>query len=180
MSPEHRFAVGAGYLTLPLLAGLVGFLIDWVVDLGDRPRQGVAFASIVLAGALWYVLLDPPFYVFATEVAAVAVVVPLVFEFLKPEQRHQLDERVIVFLAVLIATAVGAFAAERLRTPQFDQTVIDYGDSGRVEGGYITSTETAVVVVTGRDRCRLVQAVPRSLITRIAVDEDNYSMPPAC
>ena len=29
MSAEHRFAIGAGILIAPLLAGFFGFLVDW-------------------------------------------------------------------------------------------------------------------------------------------------------
>ena len=50
MSAEHRFAIGAGILIAPLLAGFIGFLVDWSwvkptlpqVPTGDSSRKSRA------------------------------------------------------------------------------------------------------------------------------------------
>ena len=84
MSAEHRFAIGAGILIAPLLAGFIGFLADWKLG-GDkiRKRQALAAGTILVGAGLMYFVLRPPFESFALECGAVAVAVPFAFEVLK-------------------------------------------------------------------------------------------------
>jgi hypothetical protein len=183
MSTEHRFAIGAGILVAPMLAGFIGFLADLAKGgrepigkkISHRGRQALAAGTVLGGGALMYVLLRPPFEVLALECIAVAVAVPIAFEFLKkePENRHRFEERLVVFLSVLVAAGAGAILAEGFRSPSFDETEITIRDQPRpVTGGYITTTENSVVLTT---RCQEVEAVPRDRIVRISVGPDEVT-----
>ena len=104
MSPEHRFAVGAGILVAPLLAGTIGFLADWGFgkQVGPRKRELAAAGTVLAATALVYFLLEPPLKTLLFQAVAVAVTVPIAFEFLPDdrEKRHGFTERLVVFLWV--------------------------------------------------------------------------------
>jgi hypothetical protein len=85
MSAEHRFAIGAGILVAPLLAGFFGFVIDWTwVRMrypearayerhlehrrrAHRSRQGWAGGTVLLGAVLVYFVLKPSFETFACE-----------------------------------------------------------------------------------------------------------------
>jgi hypothetical protein len=175
MSPEHRFAVGAGILTAPLLAAFIGFLIDWAADRPPREkarthrRQAIAAASVLVAAVALYVLLKPPLKTFLIESVAVAVTVPIAFHFLpqEPEKRHGFNERLVVFVSVLAAAGAGAVAAQTFGSPSFDEAEITLRDQRvPVSGGYITSTEQSVVLSPA---CEVIAAVPRDQIARITV-----------
>jgi hypothetical protein len=175
MSTEHRFAIGAGILIAPLLAGFIGFLADWVAGktVSHRRRQALAVGTVLGGAALVYVLLKPPFETFAFESVAVAAAVPIAFQFLpkEPEKRHRFPERLAVFLSVLVAAGAGAILAESFGAPSFDETEITIRDQpAPVTGGYITSTEHSVVLST---RCEVIEAVPRDQIERISVGPDE-------
>jgi hypothetical protein len=197
MSTEHRFAIGAGILAAPLLAGLIGFLVDWVwttrdrvtqahVD-GDRDgdgdedgdgeeqetelrhlRQGLGAVTVLLGLVLVYFVLRPPLETLIVEGLAVLAAVPLAFQFLpdKADKRHGFNERIAIFLSVLVGAGVGAIIAESFRSPSFDEARITTRDQSVVTGGYITSTDNAIVLTT---RCEVVEAVPRDRIERISV-----------
>jgi MFS family permease len=181
MSAEHRFALGAGLLIAPLLAGLIGFLADWV-SCGDVQkvtllgRQLRAVVAVLLGAAVVFFVLKPPWETFLAESLAVAIALPFAFHLLnnKPETRHSFRERLVVFLAVLGATGAGAILAEAmLRAPSFDEARVTVRDQSEpVTGGYITSTEHSVVLATS---CELIQAVPRDLIVGITVGPDKHA-----
>ena len=194
MSAEHRFALGAGLLIAPLLAGLVGFLVDWAFagerdGVGDGWRQVLAGGTVLLGAALAFVILRPEWETFLAEVLAVAAAVPLAFHFLHKQRRgrardphplgrpdrwsrHSFNERLVVFLTVLGAAGAGAIIAEALlRSPSFDEARVTVRAPVRaqdkfVTGGYITSTDYSIVLTT---RCEVIEAVPRDLVARITV-----------
>jgi MFS family permease len=170
MSAEHRFAVGAGILIVPLLAGFIGFLADWKLGKNWSPRARKAWAPVtVLVGtALVGFLLKPPFKTLLIEYAAVSVTVPVAFHFLADDtKRHGFHERLVVFLSVLAAAGAGAVLAESFGSPSFDETEITIRDHAMpVTGGYITSTEHSVVLSPA---CEVIEAVPRDQIARIRV-----------
>jgi hypothetical protein len=171
MSPEHRFAVGAGILVAPLLAGFIGFLVDWAFGkrVGRGKRQVAAAGTVLAAAALVYFLLQPPIKTLLFESVAVAIAVPVAFQFLprEPEERHGFTERLVVFLSVLAAAGAGAVLAETFGSPSFDEAQITLRDQPvLVTGGYITSTEQSVVL---SPNCEVIEAVPRDQIARITV-----------
>jgi Na+/proline symporter len=179
MSTEHRFAIGAGILAAPLLAASIGFLADSVLTSQDRVsqredkqirrlRQGLAVVFVVLGLVLVYYVLKPPLETLALEGLAVVAAVAVAFELFPDDAdwRHGFKERVGIFLAVLVGAGVGAIIAESLESPSFDEARITTRDQSVVTGGYITSTDNAVVLTT---RCEVVEAVPRDRIERISV-----------
>ena len=181
MSTEHRFAIGAGILAAPLLAASIGFLADSVWASEDRVaerednqiqirrlRQGLAVVFVVLGLVLVYYVLSPPLETLALEGLAVVAAVAVAFELLPDDAdtRHGFKERVAIFLAVLVGAGVGAIIAESLESPSFDEARITIRDQSVVTGGYITSTDNAVVLTT---RCEVIEAVPRDRIERISV-----------
>ena len=179
MSTEHRFAIGAGILAAPLLAASIGFLADSVWASEDRVaeredkqirrlRQGLAVVFVLLGLVLVYYVLSPPLETLALEGLAVVAAVAVAFELLPDDAdtRHGFKERVAIFLAVLVGAGVGAIIAESLEAPSFDEARITIRDHSVVTGGYITSTDNAVVLTT---RCEVIEAVPRDRIERISV-----------
>ena len=188
MSTEHRFAIGAGILAAPLLAASIGFLADSVLTTTDkviqreekaqetaaaakqirRLRQGLAVITVVLGLVLVYYVLRPPLETLALEGLAVVAAVAIAFELLPDDadKRHGFQERIAIFLGVLVGAGVGAIVAESFETPTFDEARITIREKGVVTGGYITSTDHAVVLST---RCEVIEAVPRDRIERISV-----------
>ncbi len=154
MSTEHRFAIGAGILAAPLLAASIGFLADSVLTSQDRVTQREDN--------------KPPLETLALEGLAVVAAVAVAFELLPDDAdtRHGFKERVAIFLPVLVGAGVGAIIAESLEAPSFDEARITIRDHSVVTGGYITSTDNAVVLTT---RCEVIEAVPRDRIERISV-----------
>jgi hypothetical protein len=185
MSTEHRFAIGAGILVLPLFVGFIGFLADLALgsltgwpsrDTEDHHRrQLLALITVLVGVALMYFVLKPPFETFVFAGVAVAVVVPVAFEVLQHTklETRAFYERLAVFLSVLVAAGAGAILAESFGSPSFDETKITIRDRpSPVRGGYITSTEHSVVVST---RCEVIEAVPRDRIERISVGPDEVT-----
>lgn len=191
MSTEHRFAIGAGILAAPVLAGSIGFLADTVLTTTDkviqreeeardtretekaakqirRLRQGLAVITVVVGLVLVYYVLRPPLETLALEGLAVVAAVAIAFELLPDDadKRHGFGERIAIFLAVLVGAGIGAIVAESFETPTFDEARITIRDKGVITGGYITSTDHAVVLST---RCEVIEAVPRDRIERISV-----------
>ena len=177
MSAEHRFAIGAGILIAPLLAGFIGFMADLVAHLrfpGYR-RKLLAAVTVLAGGALVYGILRPPIETIMLQILFVAVAVPITFWLLKivGVNRHEFYERVAVFLAVLVAAGAGAIVAEVFRSPSFDETRITLRDQAApITGGYITSTEHSVVLSPG---CEVIEAVPRDQIERISVGPNEVT-----
>lgn len=190
MSAEHRFAIGAGILTLPLLAGCLGFVVDWAANVrvqraareaGGNTESGLShgqrrhrvFAVILLGLVGLYILVRPPVETFALAGVAVALAVPLALEVLHVVgvPRYTFQERLAVFLSVLVAAGIGAILAENFGSPSFDDAVITVRDQPvPITGAYITSTEHSVVLST---RCEVIEAVPRDQIERISVGPDE-------
>jgi len=184
MSTEHRFAIGAGILAAPLLAASIGFLADWLFTTKDRVtqdqgepaedkqlrrlRQGVGVVTVLLGLVLVYFVLRPPPVTLALEGLFVVAAVTLAFQFLpdKADKRQKFQERLVVFLSVLVGAGVGAIIAESFESPSFDEAKITIRDQSLVTGAYITSTDNAVVLST---RCEVIEAVPRDRIERISV-----------
>jgi hypothetical protein len=214
MSNEHRFAVGASYLLVPLLAGLVGFLVDLayapdsqrpdaVAPPGRRAtrqgqgEQGVSgqsrgrtretnralrAAAVLAAGvALLAVLLRlPAVQVLVQGVALIATVLVAIRFFRRRHLEHGLNEHLFVFLAVLIVSGLTALFVERFRHAEFSSaTVVLKDGGGEVKGGYVTSTEQVVVLVTRSGSCGIINAVPRALIETIEVGPATVR-PPDC
>jgi hypothetical protein len=193
MSPEHRFAVGAGILAGPLLAGFFAALVDWFVctrrTIDTRHRQHLALLTIVLSAPVGYAVLRPPPLIFVAQVAAVVVTVTIALAHLPVERHisgrvippvapHSFRERVIVFLAVLVSAGAVSVVAERIGPTRFDVASITVRDSADpVEGGYITSTDYAVLVVPTDADCPMIKAVPRDQIVRIEVSDTDADTP---
>jgi hypothetical protein len=185
MSNEHRFAIGAGILVAPFFAGLIACIADWALagdpdKLSHRKRQGLAVAMVISGLALAYFVLDLAHETIVTEGVLVLIAVVLALSFLKnePEIRHTFREVLVIFLAVLVAAGIGAVLAEAWRTPSFDEVRITVHDQGRpVVGGYVTSTDHVVVVAT---KCGVIEAVPRTEITRIIVGPGPFPTPKPC
>jgi hypothetical protein len=120
------------------------------------------------------VLLDPPVpIVFALQSGALLVIVLIVMGVYpgRHSDHHRLDERVIVFASVLVSAGVIALAYEQLfAAPTFDAADIRLADGGSVDGGYITTTDTAVLLIT-RDShdCATITAVRRDRIERVLI-----------
>jgi hypothetical protein len=133
-----------------------------------RLRQGLAVVTVVLGLVLVYYVLSPPLETLALEGLAVVASVALAFELLPDDAdtRHGFKERVAIFLAELVGAGVGAIIAQSLESPSFDEARITVRDRSVVTGGYITSTDNAVVLTT---RCEVIEAVPRDRIERISV-----------
>jgi hypothetical protein len=184
MSTEHRFAIGAGILIAPLFAGLIGFLVDWALA-GDPHkchhwlRQGLAACTVIGGMALAYFVLEPPEVTIVAEGVLVLIAVFVALHFLRrePEIRHAFRERLVIFLSVLIAAGIGAVVAEIWRSPAVDNVSIAIkADSSPIQddsitGGYITSTDHAIVITT---KCNVIEAVPRTEIVRIAVGPGKF------
>jgi Na+/proline symporter len=184
MSTEHRFAIGAGILAAPLLAGSIGFLADTVLTTKDRViqhhgeprldkqirrlRQGLAVVTVVFGLVLVYYILRPPPETLVLEGLAVVAAVAIALEILPDDgdKRHGFEERLAIFLAVLVGAGVGAIIAESFKSPTFDEARITIRDHSVITGAYITSTDHAVVLST---RCEVIEAVPRDRIERIRV-----------
>jgi hypothetical protein len=189
MPAEHRFLLGAGLLILPLIAGLVAFFVDWAIARARdsqkvplRKRQLLAVGTFLAGASFAYLFFDLPIQTLLIETLAVviaAVIALHVFE----DRRHSFHEALIVSLAVLGAAGAGAVIAESPRMARlwhsatFDQAELTIrGQSPSVTGGYITSTEHAVLLTTD---CGVIEAVPRDLIARITVRPDQQP-PRAC
>jgi hypothetical protein len=170
MSPEHRFAVGAGLLIAPLLAGFVGFLVDcaWGTGREHGRRLTLAGLTTVAGAAAVYVLLRPPPVTFLCECFAVVVVVTGALHLLHKARVDRFHERVAVFLLALVAAGSAAIIVESLSSPSFDEIAIRVlkPSGSLLTGSYITSTEHSVVLAPRRD---VVMAVPRDQIARITV-----------
>jgi hypothetical protein len=179
MSAEHRFAIGAGLLVGPLLAASIAFLVDWAYQGGPTPpgrqrpqhRKKLAASACVAGSALVFALLQPPSLTFVVvEIVAVAAVVPATLYFLERSNwgLHTFEERLTVFASVLVAAGFGAIVAEGIssRSTFDDAEIVLEGASPPVTGGYLTSTEHAIVLTPS---CEVVEAIPRARIASIKI-----------
>jgi hypothetical protein len=94
-----------------------------------------------------------------------------------PVKPHSFRERVTVFLAVLVSVGAVSVAAERIGPTRFDTASITVTDGEDVDGGYITSTDYAVLVIPTDARCPMIKAVPRDQIERIEVSDTDADTP---
>jgi hypothetical protein len=135
-------------------------------------RQVLAAFTVIIGMALAGFMLEPPWQTILTEGVFVLAAVFLALQFLKPESRHTFREQFVMFLSVLVAAGIGAVVAERWRSPSFDDVSITaQAGTKPVTGGYITSTDQAVVVAT---KCTVIEAVPRTQIVRIIVGPGRF------
>jgi hypothetical protein len=213
MSPEHRFAIGAGYLIAPLFVGLVGFVVDWLLikrlpdtppsaedtppsaedtppsaedtpaheewrnpkrwwDVLQQRRTKVAVIAVFSGFAAGLLLLSPPVpLLFALQFFALLIIVVVVIGIYadRPKDHHRVDERIIVFVSVLVSAGAIALAYEQLRPDaDFDAAHIRLKEGATVDGGYITTTDTAVVLITrGSHDCPAITAVRRDQVEQI-------------
>jgi hypothetical protein len=91
-----------------------------------RLRQAVAAVTVLVGLVVVYFVLRPPPVTLALEGLFVVVAVALAFQFLpdKAEKRQKFQERLVVFLSVLVGAGVGAIIAESFESPSFDEARI--------------------------------------------------------
>jgi hypothetical protein len=181
MSTEHRFAVGAGILAAPLLAGSFAAFVDWVVSwskegVNRKQRQHLVVLTIVVTAPVGYWLLRPDVLLFVAELVAVAIAAAVALAAYRGNPRT-LMERIVVFLAVIVSVGAIAVAAERIGPVSFDTATLTVTDGNSVEGGFVTSTDYAVLVIPDDAACPIIKAVPRTEITRIEVSDKNADIP---
>jgi hypothetical protein len=180
MSPEHRFAVGAGILAGPLFAGAFAAFVDWAVTrkkkMTDRQRQHLLVLTIVLAAPLGYWLLRPDLLTFLAELVAVASAVAIALA-VHHQKRASLRERIVIFAAVLVSAGLIAVGAERIGQTKLSTATLTVTRATPVKGGYLTSTDYAVLVVPTVARCPMIKAVPRDQIVRIEITDQDADTP---
>jgi hypothetical protein len=177
MSAEHRFAIGGGYLLVPMFVGLVGFAVDWWVtkrEPTEMRRREVAVVTIVAASVLGGLLIQPAVpFVFVLQSAALllAVVAAIHLYRDRPPDHHRIDERLIVFVAVLVSAGAIALVHEQFfADATFDTADIRLTEGVTVEGGYVTTTDTAVLLITSRiGGCPTITAVRRDRIEQVRI-----------
>lgn len=129
---------------------------------------GAVLAGLILQPEVW------PLFVFQSTALLVIVLGAIRVYAHRPLDHHRWDERVIVFVLVIVGTGASALCYERLfGDAVFDVAHIQFKDGPTVglEGGYVTTTETSVVLITrvtrARHDCPAVTAVRRDQIERI-------------
>jgi hypothetical protein len=154
MSAEHRFAIGASYLIAPLFVGFVGFLADWAVTTGKatrRPRTRIALAVAIIAVAtlIGLELLRPPLETLFIAQNAATLLIVLTIWALTPQRGRRVEERLLVFVLVMLLAGVLAFLFERRSTPVFDFAAVAMKADGEpVAGYYVTTTGSALLLIT--------------------------------
>jgi hypothetical protein len=167
-SDDHRAGRLRSWLGWRLGSWLLWPLDRWLEPFGAKRARWALVATVggAIVGGL---LLEPAVpLVFILQSAALLVIVVVaigVFGHLPPEH-HRFDERVVVFVSVLVSAGVIALGYEQLfADPSFDAADIQLAEGGTVKGGYVTTTDTAVLVVTrGSDDCPAITAVRRDRI----------------
>ena len=189
MSTEHRFAIGAGILAAPLLAASIGFLADSVWASEDRVaerrdkqirrlRQGLAVVTRCPRPRAGVLRPEPaarnarpggPRRGGRRSGCLRA-----------PPGRRRHATRVQGACRHLPGGACRRWSWRdhrgEPRVPSFDEARITIRDQSVVTGGYITSTDNAVVLTT---RCEVIEAVPRDRIERISVGPGEVKGPTA-
>jgi hypothetical protein len=79
---------------------------------------------------------------------------------------------------VLVSVGAVGVAAERIGPTGFDTATITVtGGAEAVAGGYVTSTDYAVLVMPTTADCPMIKAVPRDQIVRIEVSDTDADTP---
>ena len=94
--------------------------------------------------------------------------------------QHHWDQRVIVFSCVLVfAGAIALFHEQLFADPAFNAAHIEFAaGTVDVDGGYITTTETAVLLVTRfKNDCPTITAVRRDRIRQITIGPASVNVP---
>jgi hypothetical protein len=178
----------------------------------DFWRLAWAVGALAIGTVLGLLILRPPEGLFLAQCGVVVLVVPATFMMLgrahahrhgdaslgrrgwrgqhailgrPPAFRHRLDERVVVFLAVLISAGVIALVvAATDETSAFDTAFVELSQGEPVEGAYVTTTSDAAILITwGKATgCPAIGAVPRNQITRIWIGPGTkvVDMPNGC
>ncbi len=143
-----------------------------------KNRTGAAVGSVAASTVFGIVLLQPPEKrVFVVQSVALFLVVLAAIGHSNrhPSHHHRLDERVAVFTLVLVlAGAIALVYEQRFAPTVFDDAQVRLRDStDPVQGGYITTTDTAVLLITHGDHkgvaCPMITAVRRDQIQRVWV-----------
>jgi hypothetical protein len=130
-----------------------------------------------LAGSLagWLLIQPPVPVVFALQSAALLLVVLVAMHYYRdrdhPSGHHRIDEHLVVFVGVLLSAGAIALGHEQLfAAPTFDTADIRLTDGITVEGGYITTTDTAVLLITRRSGdCPTITALRRDRIEQARI-----------
>jgi hypothetical protein len=166
MSAEHRFAIGGGYLLAVLLVGLVGFAVDWLVlkqaqprrrrPAGARCRSSSHFRAPPCLRSSWSRSVHRNL----------------------PDDHDRINERLIVFVSVLVSAGVIALGYEQLfADATFDTADIRLTEGVTVEGVYITTTDTAVLLITRRTGdCPTITAVRRDRIEQVRIGPSRLEL----
>jgi hypothetical protein len=137
-------------------------------------RTGAAIVAIIAGIVVGVLLLHPPepgvFILQGVALLAIVVVSLRVYGH-RGSDHHRLDERVIVFVSVIVIAGAIALGYEQLfADATFDAADVQLRDGASVEGGYITTTDTAVLLITpGGDFCPAITAVRRDQIEQVSL-----------
>ena len=82
-------------------------------------------------------------------------------------------ERIVIFAAVLVSAGLVAVGAERVGPTTFSSATLTVTEGDPVKGGYVTTTDYAVLVLPTHARCPVIRAVPRDQIERIEVTDET-------
>jgi hypothetical protein len=137
-------------------------------------RFWAAMLAIFAASLVGGLLIQPPApLVFILQCAALLgiVLVALAVYRDRPRDHHRLDERVIVFVLVVVSAGAIALGYEQLfADATFDAADIRLREGATVQGGYVTTTDTAVLLITRHSNdCPAITAVRRDQIEQVSI-----------
>jgi hypothetical protein len=137
-------------------------------------RTSAAILTIVAATVVGGLLLRPPApLVFILQSAALLIIVlaAVVVYRHRASDHHRFDERAIVFVSVIVTAGAIALAYEQLvADATFEAADIQLSEGTTVQGGYVTTTDTAVVLITRRSNdCPAITAVRRDRIEQVSI-----------
>jgi hypothetical protein len=192
MSAEHRFVIGAGYLIVPLLAGVIVLLVDRVLIQADHLDPWRAIAALVLTilgyGAAFYLMKERHGELVVQCIATLLILGAIVA--LSGHSFLMVHQAVIAFLATLVIVGTIALAFEKRRPPVFEHITITLKDSpssatsAKDEGPnleslyYVTTTESSIVTIS-LTHCQRIVVVPRDNVTRIEVGPTRVRVLPS-
>jgi hypothetical protein len=146
---------------------------SWLEPFGAKRARWALVATVggSVVGGLLLEPAEPLVFILQSAALFVIVVVAIgVFDHLPPEH-HRFDERVVVFVSVIVSAGVIALGYEQLfADPTFDAADIRLTEGATVEGGYITTTDTAVLLITRASHdCPAITAVRRDRIEQARI-----------